>query len=90
VTGVGECLLRSMAARRIADNLAKGTDADKAVADALEFMTANVGGDGGGIALTKEGEVGIEWNSKRMAWAFIKEDKLHFGCNRAEHFVENL
>jgi hypothetical protein len=38
-------------------------------------MTKWVGGDGGAISLSnlsKNGEIGIEFNSRRMAWAYIK------------------
>jgi hypothetical protein len=35
-------------------------------------MTSRVGGDGGAICLSSEGKIGIEFNSNRMAWAYIK------------------
>ena len=35
-------------------------------------MTTRVGGDGGAISLSKSGEIGIEFNSRMMAWAYIR------------------
>jgi hypothetical protein len=35
-------------------------------------MTSRVGGDGGAICLSSDGKIGIEFNSNRMAWAYIK------------------
>ena len=34
-------------------------------------MTSRVGGDGGAISISPSGAIGIEFNSKRMAWAYI-------------------
>ena len=95
VTGVGECLLRTLAGKQIADKLNddEGRSQDEVIKQVLDDMTQKVGGDGGGIAITPDGKIGVDWNSERMAWAYVSEDdngKLHFGCNRGEHFVEDL
>lgn len=93
MTGIGECLLKSMAAKQVVDLLANQKprpSASEAVRQALDLMTDRVGGDGGGIIITKDGDIGIEWNSFRMAWAFVRDGILHYGCNRGEHFQEKL
>jgi len=36
----------------------------KAIAESLSKMTERVGGDGGAIAISKNGEIGIEFNSR--------------------------
>lgn len=53
-------------------------------------MTRLIGGDGGAISINKEGQIGINFNSNRLAWAYIKDNQLHKGCNRGEDFIQNL
>lgn len=45
----------------------------------LSAMTDRVGGDGGAICISPEGSIGIEFNSTRMAWAYIKLDECQDG-----------
>ena len=51
---------------------------------------------GGAISISAEGNIGIEWNSFRMAWASAKVSKqmidtekskvvINYGCNRSEN-----
>ena len=89
-TGTGETFMRAGVARRIGYKVEEGLSAQEAVGEALEFMKQRVGGDGGAIAVDKFGQIGIEWNSKMMAWAWGRSGKLHYGINRGEDFVENL
>ena len=89
-TGLGECFIRAMVAKRVEDNIAKGMGGSEAITAALDFMVGRVGGDGGAVAISREGEVGVEWNSERMAWAYVREGVLHYGCNRGEDFQESM
>ena len=96
-TGVGEALYRSLAAVRIAENLSSNSSKDKAIRHVLDQMTKRVGGDGGAIAIDSQGQIAIEWNSARMAWAYVAlleenclKVEVHWGCNKNEHFVEEL
>lgn len=74
MTGIGECLLRTLTAKRITDAVTTKNDveASACIKDALNYMTEVVGGDGGGIVVTCDGLVGVNWNSTRMAWAYAK------------------
>ena len=90
-TGVGESFIKLGVARRVASNIADlGYSPNGAITEALATMTTRVGGDGGVIAISPQGEVGIEWNSEQMSWAWGREGLLHYGVNRGEDFVENI
>lgn len=65
----------------------------------MDEMTERIGGDGGAIAIDTKGTIAIGFNSKRMAWAYAvldldKDDntlvQVHSGCNREEHYVNDL
>ena len=65
----------------------------------MDEMTERIGGDGGAIAIDTKGTIAIGFNSKRMAWAYAvldldKDDntlvQVHWGCNREEHYVNDL
>lgn len=49
-------------------------------------------GDGGAVLITREGEVGYNFNSKQMAWAYIKEDEnlVHYGIEQEDDFTTAL
>lgn len=53
-------------------------------------MTLRVGNTAGAITVTKTGEIGVSFTSERMAWAYQKDNQLHFGINRNEHFTEDV
>ena len=53
-------------------------------------MKQRVGGDGGAIVVDKFGQLGIDWNSEMMAWAWGRNGKLHYGIHRGEDFVEDI
>ena len=36
----------------------------------LDQMTERVNGDGGAIAIDSQGKLSIDWNSRRMSWAY--------------------
>ena len=63
---------------------------EEAIEAAFQDMTKRVGGDGGAISISKEGKIGIGWNSTRMGWAYGEGGKIHSGCNKGEDFVEDI
>ena len=89
-SGRGECFVRTNFCKRVADNIALGKTPDEALLASFDYMTRRVGGDGGGVALSKEGEVGVQWNTRRLAWAYIKDGILHQGCYPGEDNQEKL
>jgi isoaspartyl peptidase/L-asparaginase-like protein (Ntn-hydrolase superfamily) len=70
------------------------------VRSCLDQMSERVGGDGGAISIDTRGQIAIEWNSMRMSWAYAIVDlsadnqtsllKVHSGCNKGEHFIQDL
>ena len=89
-TGTGETFMRAGVARRVGWLVEEGSTAQEAVTEALEFMQRKVGGEGGVIAVDKFGQLGIQWNSEVMGWAWGREGSLHYGIERGDDFVEEL
>ncbi|CAL8088831.1 unnamed protein product [Orchesella dallaii] len=89
-TGLGEAIMRTCVCSRIANALEKGEEPNQACLSALEFMTSRIPeGDGGAIVLTKDGEVGFNFNSNQMSWAYIKQDEnvIHYGIEKGDDFT---
>jgi len=64
-------------------------NASEAVLTALTKMSERIGeGDGGAIVVTKDGEVGFNFNSKNMGWAFIKGNQLQSGILKDQISVQ--
>lgn len=79
-----------MAAARVAEAVKHGLEPGKAVDEAMEQSTARVGGDGGGIALDRQGRLGVGFNSFRMGWAYARGGKVVMGCNRGQKIEEDF
>lgn len=73
LTGEGESLARWMTAARILQRLPGGSP-DDALRGVLEEMGARVGGTGGGIALTPDGQPGWWHTSPDMPTAYQRSD----------------
>lgn len=70
-------------AYEIVENMRSGMPPHKAVEAALVNMDSKVkDGHGGAIAIDKHGNIGMHFNTPRMVWASMKEDKLEYGINR--------
>jgi len=80
LTGQGESLARMMTAARFLHR--PGQAPDETLWAVLEEMRLRVGGDGGGIALTGDGEVGWHHNSPNMPVAY-----LHSGLNEPQVYL---
>ena len=89
-TGTGETFMRAGVARRVGWLVEQGSSAQEAVTEALELMRRKVGGEGGVISVDKFGQLGIQWNSEVMGWAWGRGDFLHYGIERGDDFVEEL
>ncbi|ODM95470.1 putative isoaspartyl peptidase/L-asparaginase [Orchesella cincta] len=89
-TGLGEAIMRVCVCSRIANALEQGERPNEACLSALNFMTSRIPeGDGGAIVITKNGEVGYNFNSNKMAWAYIKGDEnvIHYGIEKGDDFT---
>jgi len=70
-TGHGESIMRLTLAR-YALSLTHDRPPAQACAEALDQMYARVGGCGGTISVTPNGDVGIAFSTPRMAWACVR------------------
>lgn len=44
----------------------------------------------GAITISKKGEIGIDFSSNRMAWAYQKGNEIHYGIDHGQHVKENV
>ncbi|CAG4983161.1 unnamed protein product [Colias eurytheme] len=80
-TGHGESILKYCLAHSIIKLMESGMDATTATKTAVEGMTSRLNNTAGAITLSKVGDIGIHFSSRRMAWAYIKNNKLMYGIN---------
>ncbi|XP_022203957.2 probable isoaspartyl peptidase/L-asparaginase GA20639 [Nilaparvata lugens] len=86
-TGYGESIMRYNLAQRVLTAVACGKSAQQASEESVRGMTERVGNTAGVITLTPKGQVGVAFTSKRMAWAYLEGDKLHYGIEQGQHLV---
>lgn len=87
-TGHGESIMKMMLARALLCNMEGSHPPGLACDKALQKMFQGVGGQGGAIAISRHGQVGRGFTTKRMPWATIKEGVLKFGIEPNEEIVE--
>ncbi|EDW75180.1 uncharacterized protein Dwil_GK20035 [Drosophila willistoni] len=85
-TGHGETIMRYNLAQRILAAMRYGKlTPQEACEQQCKEMTQRIGGTGGAIVIDPQGELGISWTSKRMAWGYVRDDGIiHYGI---EHQV---
>jgi beta-aspartyl-peptidase (threonine type) len=70
-TGWGESIVRIAMARRAIELLERGFAPQSAAESVIRTLARQVpGGSGGCIILTPSGQVGMAWNTRRMAYAY--------------------
>jgi len=89
-TGHGETIMKFCVAYEILKDIEKGKDAQAATSSTLNRMTEKLDNTAGAITISKDGEVGIAFTTRRMSWAYIKGGKLHFGIDHNQHECEDL
>ncbi|GAB6020351.1 Isoaspartyl peptidase/L-asparaginase, variant 2 [Chamberlinius hualienensis] len=89
-TGHGESILKVCLAKQIIEHIKSGQDANSAVTTALHSMQQRVNGQGGAISLSRNGDIGLNFTTKRMAWASIKNDTIKYGLNINDRFEEKF
>jgi len=72
-TGHGESIIRVALSKAVCDHLEKGLTAQDAAEESIKTLERKVNGRGGVIVLDKKGEIGIAYNTPKMARACIKE-----------------
>lgn len=90
-TGHGETILRFNVAQKILSRIEfLQEDAQTATQKVLEEMTRRLTFTAGAITIDKNGTPGFYWTSKKMAWAYQRENTLRFGIRLGEEFTEEL
>lgn len=81
-TGWGESIVRVALARRAVELLERGLPPQSAAELAVRTLARSVsGGSGGCIILTPGGQVGMAWNTRRMAYAYRQQGgEPMWGC----------
>ena len=82
--------MKAGVARRVGWLVEQGKGAQEAIMEALTRMKQRVGGEGGVIAIDKNGQPGIAFMADTMAWAGARSGKIHYGIEPGDDFVENL
>ena len=80
-TGHGESILKVNLAKLVLTYVDSGMNIQMATVKALGYMSVRVNGKGGLIAIDSHGNIAHAFTTKRMAWAYIKEDKIKSGIN---------
>jgi beta-aspartyl-peptidase (threonine type) len=74
-SGWGEAMIRVVMAKTVVDLMDRnGGDPGKAAMDGLQILERKVEGYGGVIAMTNSGEIGVAFNTPRMARAYLTSD----------------
>jgi len=72
-TGYGESIIKVVLSKVVCELLGRGLTAQKAAEEGVKMLEKKINGRGGVIVLDKKGEVGIFYNTPKMARAHIKE-----------------
>lgn len=64
-------------------------DPQKATETVLQEMTTRLPYKAGAITLDRKGDVGIYFNSLKMAWTYRKGNKIYSGIRPGDNFVED-
>jgi len=80
-TGHGESILKVNLSKLVLNYVEAGMSVQVAAEKALGYMAVRVNGNGGLIAVDKDGNIGHSFTTNRMVWASIKDDELESGIN---------
>ena len=89
-TGHGESILKVALARRCLEENARNSKGtlQEACEAALGYMQRRVHGQGGCIALSPQGDVGIAFSTKRMCWARVDASgRVVSGIEPGEQYI---
>ncbi|XP_050510558.1 isoaspartyl peptidase/L-asparaginase [Diabrotica virgifera virgifera] len=89
-TGHGDTIIKYCLAIAIIKDIENGKSAQEATEQNMKRMTKRLNNTAGAITLSKNGEPGIYFTSKKMAWMYQKGNELHYGINANEHKTEIL
>ncbi|XP_054728989.1 probable isoaspartyl peptidase/L-asparaginase GA20639 [Anastrepha obliqua] len=88
-TGYGETIMRyNLASRILALIKFENMTANEATSQALSDMTDRFGEPAGVISIDRSGNLGINFTSPRMSWAYQRGEELHYGTDRDEDNID--
>ena len=67
-----------------------GSNAQEAADKGISEMTNRVHGSGGAIVISPSGDIGYSYSTERMAWAYVKNDQLHYGLDPGDDFIAKI
>lgn len=85
-TGHGEAILKCCNAFAIVKDMELGMDAMAATKKNVANLTARTGSTAGAISISKNGDIGYDFTTKMMPWAYIKEGRMHVGMQQGQDF----
>lgn len=89
-TGHGETIMRYDLAQRILQRIELlGENAQAATENVFHRLEQRLRYKAGAITLDKNGNVGIHFDSLKMAWTYRKGDKIHSGIRLGDDFIED-
>lgn len=71
-------------------NTLLGHTAQEATEKVLCSMKERIGKTAGAITIKKDFTVGVAFTSKRMAWAYRKDDIIYYGINQGQVLRANF
>lgn len=82
IQGHGESIMKSVLTHDIIKRMEYlGEDVQTASEHACNSMTNRLNQTGGAIGLDSEGNIGIAFTSRNMAWAFKNRNEMDFGID---------
>ncbi|XP_030380904.1 probable isoaspartyl peptidase/L-asparaginase GA20639 [Scaptodrosophila lebanonensis] len=90
-TGHGETIMRYNLAQRILSAIKhQGLSAQAAAEQECKLMTQRLGGTGGAIVVDYNGEIGVSFSSRRMAWGYIQNGTIFYGIDQNVVLTESF
>jgi len=78
-TGHGEKIMKTVLAKEVINFIAQGCNAQEAADKSIKLLWDRLRGRAGVIVLDKNGNIGISYNTPRMAYAYVKKGKIYSG-----------
>ena len=78
-TGHGEKIMKIVLAKEVINFIAQGCNAQEAADKSIKLIWDRLRGRAGVIVLDKNGNIGISYNTPRMAYAYVKKRKIYSG-----------
>lgn len=88
-TGHGETILKYCLAHSIIKEMNMGRTAAEATKHSVQHMTDKLHNTAGAITLSRAGDVGVWHSSRRMAWAYQRDNvHVYYGIEQGQHEKE--